>query len=180
MDWVETIQSSPIFLQTRLRHESRDKYVIHISKTAFQKNDMLKRRITMWAMYTMIESVHSMTELMMSGTTATKTVWPATADDESWTGMTATQTDPATTEDDMSDPVTDNIAKLTADKRVSENGPSHEPIRAVSQEFDTVKREFSTGQVSRQLAVFDQTIKVPTTMIQSVAETLKAWTHYAY
>ena len=25
------------FLQIRLRHESRDKYVIHISKTAFQK-----------------------------------------------------------------------------------------------------------------------------------------------
>ena len=37
----------PRFLQIRLRHESRDKYVIHISKTAFQKNDILKRRITM-------------------------------------------------------------------------------------------------------------------------------------
>ena len=35
------------FLQIRLRHESRDKYVIHISKTAFQKNVILKRRITM-------------------------------------------------------------------------------------------------------------------------------------
>ena len=37
----------PRFLQIRLRHESRDKYVIHISKTAFQKNAILKRRITM-------------------------------------------------------------------------------------------------------------------------------------
>ena len=27
----------PRFLQIRLRHESRDKYVIHISKTAFKK-----------------------------------------------------------------------------------------------------------------------------------------------
>ena len=28
---------NPRFLQIRLRHESRDKYVIHISKTVFQK-----------------------------------------------------------------------------------------------------------------------------------------------
>ena len=30
----------PRFLQMRLRHESRDKYVIHISKTAFQINSI--------------------------------------------------------------------------------------------------------------------------------------------
>ena len=39
------------FLQIRLRHESRDKYVIHISKTAFKKNAILKRRITMGALW---------------------------------------------------------------------------------------------------------------------------------
>ena len=46
----DTIQHyhKPRFLQIRLRHESRDKYVIHISKTAFQKkNAILKRRIIM-------------------------------------------------------------------------------------------------------------------------------------
>ena len=32
----------PRFLQIRLRHESRDKYVIHISKTAFQKKCYFK------------------------------------------------------------------------------------------------------------------------------------------
>ena len=42
---------SPRFLQIRLRHESRDKYIIHISKTAFQKNVILKRRIIMWALW---------------------------------------------------------------------------------------------------------------------------------
>ena len=31
------VRSVPRFLQMRLRHESRDKYVIHISKTAFKK-----------------------------------------------------------------------------------------------------------------------------------------------
>ena len=44
-------RSCPRFLQIRLRHESRDKYVIHISKTAFQKNAILKRRITKWALW---------------------------------------------------------------------------------------------------------------------------------
>ena len=42
---------APRFLRIRLRHESRDKKVIHISKTAFQRNVILKRRITMWALW---------------------------------------------------------------------------------------------------------------------------------
>ena len=99
----------------------------------------------------------------------TRTVRPATADDESETGMTATQTDPPTTEDDMSDPVTDNIAKLT--KLSQKMDLLMSKFGCLSQEFDNVKREFSTGQVSRQLAEFDRTIKALTTMIQSVAET---------
>ena len=45
------VLSFPRFLQIRLRHESRDKYVIHISKTAFQNYAILKRRITMWALW---------------------------------------------------------------------------------------------------------------------------------
>ena len=44
---VTVTSTAPRFLQIRLRHESRDKYVIHISKTAFKKNVILKRRITM-------------------------------------------------------------------------------------------------------------------------------------
>ena len=41
----------PRFLQIRLRHESRDKYVIHISKTAFKNVFFFKCLITMWPLW---------------------------------------------------------------------------------------------------------------------------------
>ena len=43
--------AGPRFLQIKLRHESRDKNVIHISETAFKKNVILKHRITMGALW---------------------------------------------------------------------------------------------------------------------------------
>ena len=49
--WPARAGTPARFLQIRWRHESRDKYVIHISKTAFKKNAILKRRITMWALW---------------------------------------------------------------------------------------------------------------------------------